>query len=79
MESLVQQELRLVAELKDLRKSLKKAIESSPEYEKVLALTLSQPLSDGSNISPKLAKSHAFKVVKSMLSAAAGTETDTDE
>lgn len=79
MESLVQHEMRLVAELKDIRKNLKKAIESSPEYQKVLASTLSQPLSDGSNISLKLAKSHAFKVVKSMLTATNGDETDADE
>jgi hypothetical protein len=77
MNFLYVRELKLMSELKDVRKSLKKSIEASPEYEKVLAATLAQPLSDGSSISPKLARAHAFKVVKSML--AGGDASDSDE
>ena len=78
MESIIQREMQLAAELKEVRKSLKKAIESSPEYQKVLNSTLAQPLSDGSIIQMKLAKAHAFKVVKSML-VGSGGETETEE
>jgi ABC-type transporter Mla subunit MlaD len=61
IERLIDEESTLKNNIKDIRLQLKKAIEETPLYKAVLTNTLA---STEPKVSQKLAKAHAFRVVR---------------